>query len=121
AVVLEAYHSYYGTRWLWAEGAPELIFTENDTNEERLFDAPNPTPYVKDAFHAYVIHGQREAVNPAQTGTKAAAYYRLELDPGRSMTLRLRLTDQRPEAAPPSRLPPPGSAPPSPSTINHQP
>ena len=90
---VQADHPTLGRRWLLCDDAPELLFTDNDTNVERLFDAPNPTPYVKDAFHAYVVHGRREAVNPTRMGTKAAARYRLSLAPGRTATVRLRLTD----------------------------
>ncbi len=70
---------------------PAFLFTENDTNYSRLFDAKNPAPYVKDAFHEYVIHGRKEAVNPKNIGTKAAAHYVLEFEPGESKTIRLRL------------------------------
>ncbi len=72
--------------------APELLFTENETNQERLFGAPNRTPYVKDAFHRYVVEGDSDAVNPARTGTKAAALYRLTVPARGSVTLRLRLS-----------------------------
>jgi hypothetical protein len=71
---------------------PELLFTDNETNLERLFNAPNPMPHVKDAFHERVIHNRTESVNPASTGTKAAAWYRFTLAPGESRTVRLRLT-----------------------------
>lgn len=54
---------------------PELLFTDNDTNNEFLYDVPNKVPYVKDAFHNYIIDGKREAVNPAKTGTKCAAWF----------------------------------------------
>jgi hypothetical protein len=94
--VLEAQHVTLGRRWLHYEGDAEPIFTENDTNAARLFGAPNPTPYVKDAFHEYVVHGRADAVNPARTGTKAAAHYRLALAPGETATVRLRLTDAPP-------------------------
>ena len=81
----------YGKRWLFAEGTPPLLFTENETNFQRLDGfGKNPSPYVKDAFHEYLIHGRQEAVNPAGTGTKAAALYRLDIPPGGSATLRLR-------------------------------
>ncbi|HUK12633.1 MAG TPA: hypothetical protein VLW17_04955 [Thermoanaerobaculaceae bacterium] len=70
---------------------PELLFTDNETNAERLFASPNPGPFVKDAFHEYVVAGRAEAVNPARRGTKAAARYRLRLAPGGEATLRLRL------------------------------
>jgi hypothetical protein len=76
-----------------APGArPELLFTENETNVARLWNAPNPQPYVKDAFHDYVIAERREAVNPARVGSKAAALYRLALAPGESRVVRLRLS-----------------------------
>ncbi len=93
-VVVEAEHKYYGKRWLVCEGAPELLFTENETNFKRLFGAENRTPFVKDSIHDYIVHGARGAVNPAQTGTKSAAHYGLRLGPGASATLRLRFTDQ---------------------------
>src|SRR4029079_17192908 len=88
---IEAEHASLGRYQLAADGAPELLFTENETNVHRLFAVANPTPYVKDAFHEYVVHGRREAVNPARTGTKAAALYRLAIPPGDSRVLRLRL------------------------------
>ena len=95
----------YGRRWLVAEGAPPLLFTENETNMKRLFGVENLAPYVKDAFHEYLIGGRQDAINPAQTGTKAAALYRLEIPAGGSTTLRLRLTDQDPERAAGARAP----------------
>src|SRR5262249_13309343 len=69
-------------------------FTENETNRQRLFHCPNPAPFVKDAFHEYLIHGKHESVNPARTGTKAAAHYTLNIDAGATVTLRLRLMKQ---------------------------
>ncbi len=80
-----------GSMLLWAEDADELIFTENDTNETRLFGAPCPAPFVKDAFHAYLVDGRRDAVNPARSGTKAAAVFRRSVPAGGSITLRWRL------------------------------
>ena len=56
-------------------GAPELLFTENETNHQRLYGVENRTPYVKDGIDDYIVHGAREAVNPERTGTKAAAHY----------------------------------------------
>jgi hypothetical protein len=72
---------------------PELVFTENETNTERLFGRPNATPYCKDAFHAHVIEKRADAVNPARRGTKAAAVYRLEVPAGGEVRLRLRLAE----------------------------
>ncbi len=79
------------------------LFTENHTNRERLFDSQSLTPYVKDAFHEYLIQGQSHAVNPKGRGTKTAAVVALKLEPGASHTLlaRLRpeaLADEQPEA-----------------------
>src|SRR5437764_12817774 len=71
----------YGTRRLYAEGAPDLLFTENETNNEQLFGSANVTPYVKDGFHRCVVHNEKNAVNPERTGTKAAAHYRLAVEP----------------------------------------
>jgi hypothetical protein len=96
AVLLELYDFHYGKRWLIAEGAPELLFTENETNVERLFNVPNRQPYVKDAFHRYVIGGERAAVNPAMRGTKAAAHFSSVIPAGGSWSLRLRLSDRDP-------------------------
>jgi hypothetical protein len=73
---------------------PELLFTENETNNERLFGSPNVSPWVKDAFHRYVIDGDAAAVNPARQGTKAAALYRLEIPAGGSAVVRLRLSSE---------------------------
>jgi hypothetical protein len=70
---------------------PPLLFTDNESNLKRLFGAENRTKYVKDAFHDYVVSGQKDAVNPDHFGTKAAADYTLELKPGESQTVRLRL------------------------------
>ncbi|MBW3542694.1 MAG: glucosidase [Planctomycetes bacterium] len=70
---------------------PTLLFTENETNIQRLYGSPNETPFVKDAFHDYVIGGQADAVNPQQAGTKAAAHYVLEVPAGGEACLRLRL------------------------------
>ena len=90
-----------GKRFLYLDGAPELLFTENETNNERLFGAANRTPYVKDAFHRHLINGETDAVNPARTGTKAAGLYKLEIAAGGEATIRLRLTDKEisPKAA----------------------
>src|SRR5712692_7148313 len=87
-------HPKGGDYLLFCENVTELLFTENETNLSRLYNVPNSTPYVKDAFHEYVIKGKRDAVNPAQTGTKAAAHYTLTLDAGATATIRLRLTAQ---------------------------
>ncbi len=75
-----------------ATSPPRLLFTENETNFQRLFGVPNPQPYVKDAFHTFVVEQRDDAVNPELTGTKAALHHRFVIAPGGSATLRLRLT-----------------------------
>ncbi len=96
---LSAQHSTLGTYYLYCEGNVPLLFTENETNNARLFPQyPNPTPYVKDGINDYVVQGRQEAVNPAHQGTKASAHYRQMVGPGQSMIVRLRLTSQAPSA-----------------------
>ena len=83
------------------EGNATPLFTENETNSARLYGQPDGHPYAKDAFHAYVVHGQEEAVNPANNGTKFAAYYVLEIEAGQARSVRLRLSakDEAPAEA----------------------
>jgi len=88
---IQATHHDLGEYWLHCDGTPELLFTENESNAQRLWGQPNGSPYVKDAFHTYVISGQRESVNPSRTGTKAAAHYDINVPGGGSKTIRLRL------------------------------
>ena len=97
---IRASHPKLGREYtLQCEGAAELLFTENESNASRLWGQPNSSPYVKDAFHEYVIFGKRESVNPAHTGTKAAAHYVLEVPAGASKIVRLRLTATPPADA----------------------
>ncbi|NDJ61522.1 MAG: glucosidase [Chloroflexi bacterium] len=91
--VVEAIHPAAGMYYLNADGAPHLLFTENETNAERLFQFANLSPYVKDAFHRHVVDQEADAVNPENFGTKAAAHYQADLAPGERWTIRLRLTD----------------------------
>jgi hypothetical protein len=98
--VLEAEHATLGRRWLFCAGAPGLLCTENDTNRWRLSGVPNHTPFVKDGINDYIVQGQKEAVNPEQVGTKAAAHYRLTLGAGETGTICLRLRDTRPRHEP---------------------
>ena len=83
-----------GKCWLYCDGSPEMLFTENETNTERLYGSPNRTPYVKDAINNYVVNGTADAVNPAKTGTKVAANYELTVPAGQEVSIRLRLTDK---------------------------
>jgi hypothetical protein len=100
ARAIVAWHSEIGDRILHCEGAEELLFTENETNNERLFHSPNRTPYVKDGINNYLVNGRREAVNPDKNGTKAAAHYRITVGAGQSQTLRLRLAEAAPATLP---------------------
>ncbi len=93
---IEVDHPYYGKRWLYCNDAPALLFTNNDTNVRRLFGGENESAYVKDGINDYLLHGVQEAVNPKQVGTKAAAHYPRQIGPGKTVTLRLRLTDRAP-------------------------
>jgi hypothetical protein len=97
--VVAARHQTLGARWLHAEGAPELLFTENETNFPRLFGVPARSPYVKDGINERVVAGKEDAVNPARVGTKGAAWYRASVPAGGQITLRLRLTDADPDRA----------------------
>jgi hypothetical protein len=94
--VIELFHEYYDRRWLYCADAPALLFTDNETNSHRLYGIDNTSPYVKDGINNYIVHGAQEAVNPKQTGTKAAAHYPLTIGPGETVTVRLRFSDQAP-------------------------
>jgi hypothetical protein len=94
-----ASHDQLGDRTLQCDGNPELLFTENESNASRLWGQSNPSPFVKDAFHNYVIAGDHDAVNPSKVGTKAAALYRLEVPAGGSKVVRLRLSAKPPADA----------------------
>ncbi|HET8760102.1 MAG TPA: glucosidase [Nitrospiria bacterium] len=89
--VIEASESTLGKRRLFCEGTPDLLFTETETNSERLFNAPNGCRYVKDGINDYVVYGRADAVNPDRIGTKAAAHYCLDTSAGGETIIRLRL------------------------------
>ncbi|MCP6758385.1 MAG: glucosidase [Fischerella sp. CENA71] len=91
--LIEAEHSSLGTRWLYCQGDTELLFTDNETNYERLYGFNNSSPYVKDGINDYVVNGQTAAINANRIGTKFAAHYTLQLAPGETKIVRLRLSD----------------------------
>ncbi len=91
--VIQLSEPQYGHRWMIFEGSPALLFTENETNTQRLFGYDNGSRHTKDAINDFVVGGKTDAVNPAQTGTKASAHYRLNLAAGASATVRIRLTN----------------------------
>ena len=88
-------HRDLGEGFFYAEGVSALLFTDNETNTERLVGTPNPSVYVKDGIGNYIVHGNKNAVNPDKKGTKVAAHYPLTLGAGESRTIRLRLSDQQ--------------------------
>ena len=96
-LLIAASHQKLGDRYLYCEGTPSLLFTENETNTERIFGTPNATPYVKDAFHNYIVHGKQDAVNPAAHRNQSRCG--LPGNRGRRpiATLRLRLSDAAPQ------------------------
>jgi len=96
---LQGDHVNFGKHWLVAGPGPDnkptqFLFTENETNTKELYGTDNYTPFVKDAFHGYVVHGKTDAVNPNPVGTKVAAYYKLDIPAGEEVVLRLRLSNQ---------------------------
>jgi len=94
--IIAASHDQLGDRYLYCEGNTELLFTENETNNERIFGTPNASPFVKDGINNYVVNGKKDVVNPQGTGTKAAAHYSITVGAGQTAKIRLRLTDLAP-------------------------
>ena len=88
-----ASHSQLGERYLYCEEDIPLLFTENETNNERIFGTRNASPYVKDGINNYIVQGNQDAINPGNLGTKAAAHYSVTVDAGQTATVRLRLSD----------------------------
>jgi len=98
-------HRHLGKRWWYvgavgvqhasvgAHGHAPLLFTENETNAEQLFNWPNVTPYVKDGINNAVVHGRTDLVNPAQVGTKVAAHFQAIVPPGETFTVRVRFSN----------------------------
>ena len=91
-IAVSSPESKFGHYHLFCEHAQEVLYTENNTNNARFGWGENESPYVKDAFDQYIIHGQKDAVNPKQTGTKAAAHYTLAIAAGETQVVRLRLS-----------------------------
>jgi hypothetical protein len=89
--VVAASHPELGDRFLYCEGDVPLLFTENETNSERIFGTPNRTPYVKDAINDYVVHEKSAGINPGGRGTKVSPHYRVTINAGQCQVVRLRL------------------------------
>ncbi len=97
-VAIAASHPFLGDYCLYCEGEVPLLFTENETNHERLFPGQkNESPYVKDGINNCVVLGRQEKVNPGRQGTKVAAHYRLSVGAGKAATIHLRLTGSSPD------------------------
>lgn len=96
--VLNSAHPVLGEYWLYAENAKDMLFTENDTNYQKLFGLLGDAPYKKDSFHRFLINQEEGAINRAGVGTKAAMVYPLRLLPGETKTIRLRLTNRKNES-----------------------
>jgi hypothetical protein len=92
--VVKALHPALGERYFYCEGDASLLFTENETNTQRIFGVANRSPYVKDSINSYTVQGDKDAVNPEQQGTKVAAHYHVTVRPGEPVVLRLRLSDR---------------------------
>ncbi|BCM91582.1 hypothetical protein IAD21_03457 [Abditibacteriota bacterium] len=89
--VFNATKDGFGTHYLHCEGNPETLFCNNETNARRLYNSPNPSPYVKDGIGRYIVNGEKTAVSSRQMGTKAAAHYTFSVEGGQSARIRLRL------------------------------
>jgi hypothetical protein len=100
AQVVAVSHPELGERFFYCEGDVRLLFTENETNNMRLFGTANASRYVKDGIDNYVVQGQQDSVNPEKEGTKCAALYQLRVEPGKPSTIRLRLSNLAPAALP---------------------
>jgi len=98
--IVHATHSTLGDRWLYCLNPDALLFTENETNHQRLFGTDNRSPYVKDGINDFIIHGNQSAINPNQQGTKVAAHYTLTIGAGETVVVWLRLAD-RPDLSEP--------------------
>ncbi len=98
-LALQVKHEVLGDYFFYAAKADDLLFTENETNHQRLYGEPNASPWVKDAFHRYIVEEEEDSVNAAGEGTKAAALYAMTVVPGQTQTLTFRLTKQ-PKAFP---------------------
>jgi hypothetical protein len=100
ATAIAAMHAELGERWLYVDGDAPLLFTENETNTQRVFGRPNESRFLKDGINDYVVHGRSDAVNPDRTGTKAAVHQHSAIAPGQTVVWRLRLSADAPAAQP---------------------
>jgi hypothetical protein len=100
--IVQAHHTdpffqdFLDDYYLYCDGNVPLLFTENESNKARLFAETNASPYVKDGINNFLVHGQQDAVNPAQIGTKVSPHYRLSVGAGETQVVRLRLSRTAP-------------------------
>src|SRR5262249_55735009 len=94
--IIGASHQELGNRYLYCEADIPLLFTENETNNERVFGTPNASRYLKDGVADYLLRGKQNAINSQMTGTKVAAHYKVTVGPRSMATIWLRLSDQGP-------------------------
>ena len=99
-VAIAANHQTLAPRWLYCENTAELLFTENETNSQRVFNYDSGAKYVKDGINNYVVNGQKDAVNPNQMGTKFSPHYQLTIGAGETKVIKLRLSNQSNLTAP---------------------
>ncbi|BAU05045.1 MGH1-like glycoside hydrolase domain-containing protein [Fischerella sp. NIES-3754] len=83
--------------YFYCDGIPALLFTENETNNQRLFGTPNASPYVKDGINNYIVHGQQDAINPSNVGTKVSPHYKINVGANETKVIRLRLSKHAPD------------------------
>jgi hypothetical protein len=95
---IAATHAELGERYLYCDGDVPLLFTENETNNQRIFGSPNVSAFVKDGINNYVVEGNEHGVNSQKVGTKSSAQYKFNVGAGKTATIRLRLSDLPPAA-----------------------
>jgi len=97
--ILKATHNVLGEFTLSCDAEVPLLFTENETNHERLFEGvKNESPHVKDGINDFIVYGNKNAVNPEKNGTKASAHYKMTVSAGETSVIRLRLTKKTSDA-----------------------
>lgn len=89
--MLKAAHQEFGNYWLYYKNPTSLLFTENETNDQKLFNVPNKSPYVKDSINDFIVADGKGAINPKNQGTKASIHYQLQLKPNETQVIQLRL------------------------------
>ncbi len=88
---------HYGSRWLYADGTPEWLFTDNETNASRIYGTRRAAGWFKDGINDCVVDGRTDAVNPDRRGTKASPHYAVMVKPGESAVIKLRFSDKAPQ------------------------